>query len=130
MLNGAFGRVFTLGLINNGINRAHNRDIAGIWTDVNRSFCNLAIHGNLLSHVLDSGRSLKGDYNTDVIKGKEEKGGEIRMKRKKKKTASGRKQSHSFKPLIIRHIPEGQGENIFNEYIQISKAIFDSLTGN
>ncbi|MBD5395640.1 MAG: hypothetical protein HDR71_15575 [Lachnospiraceae bacterium] len=36
-------------------------------------------------------------------------------KHKKKKTASSRKQSISFIPLILGHIPNGQSDYIFNE---------------
>ena len=53
-----------------------------------------------------------------------------KKKHKKKKTASGGKQSFSFRPLITGHVPVGQSEDVFNEHIQISKVIFDSLTGS
>lgn len=48
---------------------------------------------------------------------------------KKKKTASGGKQSISFEPLIVIKVPERQGKDIFNEHKQIIKASFKSLTG-
>lgn len=51
-------------------------------------------------------------------------------KKKRKKTASGRKQSFSFKPLILWKIPKGQRNYIINEHKKIIEAGFDAIAGN
>ena len=52
------------------------------------------------------------------------------MRKKKKTTASGGKQSFSFKPLILGKIPKGQRDYILNEQVKVLKIRFSAIVGN
>lgn len=50
-----------------------------------------------------------------------------KKRRQKKKTASVKKQSFSFKPLICGHISEGQRDYVLNEQIKVLKTRFGAI---
>lgn len=57
-------------------------------------------------------------------------GGNVsKKKRQKKKTASGGKQSFSFKPSICVHISERQRNDILNEQVKVLKTRFNAVAG-
>ncbi len=50
-----------------------------------------------------------------------------KKKGKQKKTASGRKQSFFFEPLILGHICKGNCDYIFDEQKKVMEALLDAI---